>query len=164
MTDVSAQKNKLTIVVTLAIVSVLLLGGVSFTFFPSQTKPISTPQLTISANSVDNAFVPSANLSLQIVGGYSVNSSLSSANVYPVGGLAYAVSFFAPSLEGIAIEPDGSINSTTAPIQRVGNTYTLTGDIINKTIVVQRDNIILNGDGHLLEGFSQRFCYMLLKR
>ena len=157
----SEQKNKLIIVITIAIVSVLLLGGVSFTFFPSQTKPTSTPQLTISANSIDQAFVPTANLSFQIVGGYSVNSSLSSANVYPVGGLAFVVSDTHP-LDGITIEPDRSIDSTSChSIQRSGNVYTLTGDITNQTIIVNRSNMVIDGAGCSLQGWNNGYTYAL---
>ena len=58
----------------------------------------------------------------------------------------------------IAIESDGSINSTVAPIQRVGDTYTLTGNIVNETISIQKDNIVLNGDGYTIEGFGNGFA------
>ena len=160
----NAQKNKLTFIITLAIVSVLLLGGVSFTFFPTQTKQASTPQLTISSNSINQAYVPAAvNQSLQIIGGYAffggytINSSLSSANNEPIGGLAFAVSDTSQRLDEITIGPDGSINSTTAPIRRVGDTYTLTADIINQTIIIQKDNIVLNGAGYTLGGFGHGY-------
>jgi parallel beta-helix repeat protein len=59
----------------------------------------------------------------------------------------------------IAIENDGSINSTSAAIQRIGNIYTLTGNIVNETISIQKDNIILNGGGYTLEGFGTGFVY-----
>ncbi len=167
----SEQKNKLIIVITIAIVSVLLLGGVSFTFFPSQTKPTSTPQLTISANSIDQAFVPTANSSFQIVGDHSINSSLSSSNVSSVGGLAYWVT---PStnphilwvattitpVDYVIIGNDESVNST-APIKRSGNVYTLTGDIINQTILVQRNNVVIDGAGHSLVGYNRDYSYAL---
>jgi len=51
----------------------------------------------------------------------------------------------------IYINPDGSIQPATAPIQRSGDKYTLTGDI-NTTLIVRKSNIILNGNGHTLLG------------
>ena len=46
----------------------------------------------------------------------------------------------------IYIQSDGSINPSTAPIQRTGNTYTLEGDV-NNTIQIQQSNTIFNGNG-----------------
>ena len=46
----------------------------------------------------------------------------------------------------IYILNDGSISPTTAPIQRNGNTYILTGNV-NNTIDVQCSNVIINGNG-----------------
>jgi parallel beta-helix repeat protein len=53
----------------------------------------------------------------------------------------------------IYIQSDGSIATSTAaevPIQRDGNVYTLTDNINNYFIVVQRNNIVLDGAGHAL--------------
>ncbi len=59
------------------------------------------------------------------------------------------------SFEEIHITADGSIVPSTAPIQRNGNTYTLTADIISafgaNGIIVERNNIILDGAGHKIE-------------
>jgi parallel beta-helix repeat protein len=52
----------------------------------------------------------------------------------------------------IYIRPDGSIDPPAAPIQRIGNVYRFTDDIYNKSIMVQIDDITLNGNGHLLQG------------
>lgn len=49
----------------------------------------------------------------------------------------------------IYIRSDGSIEPSTAPIQQVGDTYTLTANI-NNTIEVQRSNIVLDGNGYTL--------------
>ena len=54
--------------------------------------------------------------------------------------------------ETIYIRADGSVDPPTAPIQRVGNTYTFTEDVYNNSIVVQRDGITLDGHGHRLQG------------
>jgi len=51
----------------------------------------------------------------------------------------------------IYIRADGSIDPPTAPIQRVGDVYTFTGNIYD-SIVVQRNNIIVDGNGYTLEG------------
>jgi len=58
----------------------------------------------------------------------------------------------------IQIRADGSVDPDTAPISSVDNiTYTLTDDVIyNQTtggaIVVERDNIVLDGANHTLQG------------
>ena len=52
----------------------------------------------------------------------------------------------------IYIRVDGSIDPPDAPISSFGNiTYTLTGSI-NDSVVVERDNIILDGSGYTLQG------------
>ena len=59
------------------------------------------------------------------------------------------------SSEFIYIASDGSIYSSTnatVPIQRVGNVYTFNGSIIDYSIVVQRDNIVVDGAGYTLQG------------
>jgi parallel beta-helix repeat protein len=50
---------------------------------------------------------------------------------------------------------DGSIDPRTAPISTVDNiTYTFTSDISDNSILIERDNIILNGAGFTLQGES----------
>ncbi len=54
----------------------------------------------------------------------------------------------------IFIRADGSIDPLPANITSLDNvTYTFTADI-NGSIVVQRSNIIIDGNGHTLDGFS----------
>jgi parallel beta-helix repeat protein len=53
--------------------------------------------------------------------------------------------------EVIYIRPDGSVDPQTAPITRAGNVYTFTADIY-KPIVIEKDNIIVDGDGYTLQG------------
>jgi len=52
----------------------------------------------------------------------------------------------------IYIRADGSIEPATAPIQGNGDNYTLTGDIVTEFgldgVVIERDNISLNGTNH----------------
>lgn len=140
METMSQQKNKLVITVTLAVVSVFLLGGVSVTFFPSQAT--STLQQTLSKIAVPSGsnallFQPSANLPLTYW-------------VIPANGTMGFDFYSLTPLKGVAIEADGSINST-APIQRNGDTYTLTGDMTNQTIIINKDNILIDGVGHSLQ-------------
>ena len=52
----------------------------------------------------------------------------------------------------VYIKVKGSIEPATAPIKKVGNTYTFTGDIVNQPIVVERDNIVIDGAGFTLQG------------
>ncbi len=53
----------------------------------------------------------------------------------------------------IYIRADGSIEPSTANITSTDNvTYTLTGNIINDSIVVERDNIVVDGAGYTLQG------------
>ena len=47
--------------------------------------------------------------------------------------------------------PAGSVDPPTAPILRDGDVYTFT-DNIYETIVVQRDNITVDGNGYMLQG------------
>jgi parallel beta-helix repeat protein len=51
------------------------------------------------------------------------------------------------------IEADGSVEPRTMLIQRAGNLYTLTGDI-NGSIIVERNNIVIDGAGCTLRGKS----------
>ena len=57
-----------------------------------------------------------------------------------------------PHLPSIHIRSDGSVDPSTAPIQRVGEVYTFTGNIANYTIEVQRNNIVVDGAGYTLQG------------
>jgi parallel beta-helix repeat protein len=63
----------------------------------------------------------------------------SSANFFPE-----------PAPSGIQITSAGTVEGTDL-IQRSGNVYTLTGDI-QRTIVVMRDDIVLDGAGYTLQG------------
>jgi parallel beta-helix repeat protein len=50
----------------------------------------------------------------------------------------------------ITINADGSITPSNAPIQRLGDLYVLTGNMA--TIYVEKSNLILDGNGYILEG------------
>jgi len=51
----------------------------------------------------------------------------------------------------IYIRADGSVDPPTAPIQRIGDIYILKWNI-NASLVVERSNIIVDGDGYTLHG------------
>lgn len=93
------------------------------------TKPTTT-NLTIIAN---NTYAP---------------SSSSGSDYY------FVVVRYYP-LDTICISSDGTFNATNGLIQQRGNTYTLTGNMVNQTILVQKDNIVLDGAGYSLQGWSQ---------
>jgi parallel beta-helix repeat protein len=61
---------------------------------------------------------------------------LAEANMIPI-----------PPILHIYINSDGSIEPSTAPIQRDGNVYTFMRDITNSTITVEQDNIVIDGGG-----------------
>jgi len=50
------------------------------------------------------------------------------------------------------IKSDGSVDPSTAPIHRHGNVYTFTENIVGYTVAVERDNIVLDGNGYTLKG------------
>jgi parallel beta-helix repeat protein len=51
----------------------------------------------------------------------------------------------------VTIGADGSVDPSTAPIQRDGNVYTFTGNI-NGYLVVEKGNIVIDGAGFTLQG------------
>lgn len=61
-----------------------------------------------------------------------------------------------PDLPRIYIRNDGSVEPPTAPIERTGNLYKLTDNIVLYTIEIQRDNIVLDGAGHTIQGNASR--------
>ena len=65
----------------------------------------------------------------------------------------------------IYIRADGSIDSPTAPIQRNGDIYTLTGniiiDVVGHGIMVERSNIVIDGNGYTIQG-SFTYSYGIL--
>ncbi len=56
----------------------------------------------------------------------------------------------------VYIRSDGSVDPASAPILNVGNvSYTFTADIYD-SVVVERDNIVVDGAGHMLKGAGTR--------
>ena len=56
----------------------------------------------------------------------------------------------------IYIKSDGSIDPPLAPIQRDGDLYTFTDDIYDE-IVVEKDNIVVDGAGYTLQGTGAKY-------
>lgn len=60
----------------------------------------------------------------------------------------------------ITINADGSVTPSTVPIHRTGDTYTVTDNLnitasnIGGNIIVQRNNIVLDGNGHVVGKIS----------
>jgi parallel beta-helix repeat protein len=63
----------------------------------------------------------------------------------------------------IYIKADGSIDPPTAPIQRNGNLYSLTGNI-NDSIIIQKNNIIVDGKGYTLHGTGSGTGFLISER
>jgi hypothetical protein len=64
------------------------------------------------------------------------------------------------SPQTIFVNPDGSINPFSAPIQRSGETLTLTRNISNP-IVIEQDNIVFDGAGYTLQGSGKGVAFNL---
>ncbi len=56
-----------------------------------------------------------------------------------------------PALPIFYIRSDGTIDPASAPISQSGDTYSLTKEIADYTIKIQKDNIIFDGNGHSIE-------------
>lgn len=63
----------------------------------------------------------------------------------------------APPINYIFIRSNGTVEPSTAPILQNGNTYVLTADISNSSIVVQRDNIVIDGAGYGIHGYGTSY-------
>jgi len=60
----------------------------------------------------------------------------------------------AQGYETIRINPDGTVNPSSAPIQRNGDIYSVTSDITSTSILIERNDMILDGNGHKIQGSS----------
>lgn len=67
----------------------------------------------------------------------------------PIAGLGLASS--ESTVPQVRILPDGSIDPADVPIQRNGDVYTFT-DNVYAQIVVDRDNVVIDGAGYALQG------------
>jgi parallel beta-helix repeat protein len=148
----SAQKNKTVLAATLAIIGIFLLGGVSLTFFPYKTQPTS-PEI----------YIPTSQIPLQITGDATTQitgpkgESGATGATGPTGAISVVgtghagttgASNLPPQPDKIVLKEDGSINSTA--LQQNGNTYTLTSDLTNQTLIIQKSDVVVNGANHAL--------------
>jgi parallel beta-helix repeat protein len=62
------------------------------------------------------------------------------------------------------IRSNGSVDPSTAPIQRDGDVYTFTDDIVGYTIASERDNVIIDGGGYSLIGNGNSTGILILNR
>jgi len=74
-------------------------------------------------------------------------SALLITGLVPFAGFANAES----TLQPIHIKSDGTVEPANVPIQRNGDVYTFTADICG-TIIVEKDNITIDGAGYTLYG------------
>ena len=54
--------------------------------------------------------------------------------------------------ENIHILPDGTVTPSTAPIHRNGDTYQLTNSLVYESIIIEKNNISLDGRGYTMQG------------
>lgn len=140
----SAQKNRTVLAATLAIIGVFLLGGVSLTFFPSQTQP-TIPQNQLTIPYVETSQTPI----FTVTGDFSNQTSVPILAVGSAGAMgSCGACNLPPPPDKIVIKEDGSVNSSA--LQRQGNTYTLTNDMVNQTLSIQKSEIVINGANHAL--------------
>jgi parallel beta-helix repeat protein len=59
------------------------------------------------------------------------------------------------------IKSDGSVDPPTAPIHRDGDVYTLTDDIVGYSIIVQKDEVTIDGGGYTLKGYGSEGNFSL---
>jgi parallel beta-helix repeat protein len=72
--------------------------------------------------------------------------------IVSVFSLVFNIQLVKAAGETIYIKADGSVDPPFAPIWNVGNVYYTFTANISAWIVVERDNIVVNGAGHVLEG------------
>ena len=58
----------------------------------------------------------------------------------------------AKSYEAIHIGPDGNVEPSSAPIVRLDDSYSLSADIYNSPLVLERNSVVFDGGGYVLEG------------
>ncbi len=68
--------------------------------------------------------------------------------------VVYADPIPGPPINTGYILSNGTVDPSTLPIVRDGNVYTLTGDISNYSMIVQCDNIVIDGAGHSVRGYG----------
>jgi len=128
-----SERTKIALGVILALVLAFSLAGVSY-YFPSSKESLS--KSTSQSEETPSLFSSSVT---------DEGTTQPQAHVFSM--------YFTTDLPNITISYDGTIEPSEAPIKKVGDSYTFTGDIINQTLRIQRDNIIIDGAGYALQGF-----------
>jgi parallel beta-helix repeat protein len=59
------------------------------------------------------------------------------------------------ALTRIYVDTDGMVYPTNVPIVRSGNVYSFTGDMVNYTLEIQKDNIIIDGMRRSFKGYVE---------
>lgn len=57
-----------------------------------------------------------------------------------------------PPTVQVYIRADGTVEPATTPIERLGNVYVFADNLLNHTLTVERDNIVVDGAGFTLKG------------
>jgi len=71
--------------------------------------------------------------------------------------------FAASDSNVIYIRPDGSVEPVGAPIEHIGDLYKL-ADNVSAVILVQKDNILIDGNGYWIEGDGAGYGFDLTSR
>ena len=117
-----------------------------------KTAPITEPWFELGTATTNAAGVAKFNIGLiGPTGPYSVRTRHEQHMNFSASENIVNIVF--PSGQVIHIKSDGSIYPPNAPIQKNGYSYVLTDDIIADSagISIERDNIILDGAGHLIQ-------------
>ncbi len=67
----------------------------------------------------------------------------------------------ASAINFIYIKPDGNVEPAGAPINREGYTYTLTDDLNYSVIIVEVNNLVIDGAEHTLDGSAIAYAMIL---
>ncbi|PVX23648.1 MAG: hypothetical protein CW691_10035 [Candidatus Bathyarchaeum sp.] len=128
--------TKIALGVILGVVLAFSVAGISY-YFPSSNEQSSATQTD------ETLSLPS----------FSVTST-KEAPRQPI----YSM-YFSTKLSNITLREDGTIEPQDAPIQRDGDVYTLIDDVVNRTVRVERDNVVIDGAGHSIQGFITNARY-----
>ena len=109
-------------------------------------------------------FVPNGNHSLFVFLNFWITPEGESQNTFDVSAVSQVVNFTVsapefPSESTIYITADGTVEGTDK-IQRAGNNYTFTSNIIGE-IILDKSNITINGNGFTLTGDGNKHGFYL---
>ncbi|MCW4017197.1 MAG: right-handed parallel beta-helix repeat-containing protein [Candidatus Bathyarchaeota archaeon] len=64
----------------------------------------------------------------------------------------------------VIIKADGTVSPDFSPINRTGNVYSLTEDIVGYTLVIERNNAVIDGAGYSIKGTDNKAGVFLQER